>query len=353
MYQTLQYSDVNCTRLDSTTTFSLTGCQDGLKRTCVPGPTVSPTARPTKAPISPPTYIAGSPTLVPTASPTQRPTKAPTFLPTFKAGSPTPRPTLRPTFNPTPVPSSFRPTPSSSVTVAVSQSINGLNANDFNSADKIKTNGRMIVLAIVATINSQTTWNLVETDVRIISVSAGRRLSATSRKLLASSVSVDYQVTAASSQLSSNQVQAQMSSIITTSSNNGDLATNLQTAYSEIQTTYTGAYNGGALQVADPSVTVVAVYTPSPTRSPTPSPSPAPSSEKKSLVSKSLKSLGALAVLCLIPIAALMYIYRASLFSACTAKGAKHDAKFHSVPVTQEASETTQEVPSGRHVVSL
>jgi hypothetical protein len=60
-----------------------------------------------------------------------------------------------------------------------------------------------------------------------------------------------------------------MTSIITTSSSNGVLANNIISAYITIANTYTGTYTGTTLTLSNPSVTVVVVYTPSPTASPT------------------------------------------------------------------------------------
>jgi hypothetical protein len=176
-----------------------------------------------------------------------------------KQPDPTPSPTPRPT---------YRPTPIGTVTVEVSQTISGLDATDFNTPQKLKTNGRMIVIAIRRTINNQTDLNIEEDDVRITSIAAAKSLSII-RKLSSSSISVTYQVTAASTQLSLSQLVSLLTSIITTSSSNGVLGSYIISAYNTIAITYTGTYTGTTLTLSNPSVTVIVVYTPSPTASPT------------------------------------------------------------------------------------
>ena len=67
---------------------------------------------------------------------------APTSKPTFGAGEPTPQPSLKPTNN-YPV-----------VTIEVVQTVNGLDATDFDTPDKLASNGRIIVLAVMDMINT-------------------------------------------------------------------------------------------------------------------------------------------------------------------------------------------------------
>jgi hypothetical protein len=127
----------------------------------------------------------------PTHAPTSKPTYAPTTPePTYEPGDPTPKPTLEPTYEPTRKPT-HRPTVFfEAVTIEVLQTVNGLDASDFDTPDKLRSNGRIIVLAVVNTINNANGWSIQEEDVELISVSSARR-----RRLLSSNVNIKYKVT--------------------------------------------------------------------------------------------------------------------------------------------------------------
>ena len=273
-----------------------------------PQPTIAPTASPTVQPtIAPTANPTKQPTMTPTANPTLQPTIAPTanptFAPSYEAGSPTPQPTIVPTASPTVQPtiaptanptkqpnmtptSTLRPTPRDTVTIEVSQSIGGLNVDDYDTPEERKTNGRMIVLAVLATLNNQTGLSLVEDDIKIISVASARRLN-TYRDLLSASITVNYQVTGYANGLSSSQIISTMTAALSTAASNGVFATNIYNAYVTVSTS--GSYTGiqvqaGTVSVNTPSVTVVIVYTPKPTTSPTLSSQSSTQSKDKSLI---------------------------------------------------------------------
>jgi len=177
-------------------------------------------------------------------------------------------PTYAPTSKPT-----FRPTPSTMVTVEVSQKIDGLDASDFDSDEKLAANGRIIVLAIVDTINSDLNidWNIQEEDVDLISVQSGRRLS-TFRELLSSSISITYQITAGATGLTASQAVSSIQSALQTASSNGNFGLSIQSAYNTVVLAggWTGTvYSGGTLTVNGPTVTVISVNTHKPTAAPT------------------------------------------------------------------------------------
>ena len=251
-----------------------------------PAPTANPTfapsisPAPTANPTFAPSYDVGSPTPQPTIAPTANPTVQPTIAPT---ASPTKQPTMTPTVKPT---STLRPTPRDTVTIEVSQSIGGLNVDDYDTPEERKTNGRMIVLAVLATLNNQTGLSLVEDDIKIISVASARRLN-TYRDLLSASITVNYQVTGYANGLSSSQIISTMTAALSTAASNGVFATNIYNAYVTVSTS--GSYTGiqvqaGTVSVNTPSVTVVIVYTPKPTTSPTLSSQSSTQSKDKSLI---------------------------------------------------------------------
>ena len=176
---------------------------------------------------------------------------APTSKPTFVAGEPTPQPSFKPTNN-YPV-----------VKIEVVQTVNGLDASDFDTPDKLASNGRMIVLAVMDMINTAIPSGQVnENDVELLSVSSARR------RLLSNGVVIKYRVTAGGTGLSASAANA---AVQTSLANTAAFASSLQAAYVTVSNAggYSGSYTGGSLTVIAPVISVISLDTPSPVTSPT------------------------------------------------------------------------------------
>ena len=160
------------------------------------------------------------------------------------------------------------------VTIKVTQKLEGLDASDFDTNVKLKTNGRIIVLAIVSILNSiSSDWNIIEEDVSLISAqSTNRRLDTYSRRSLSSSLNIIYQITAGVSGLTASQAASKMQSALHTSASNGNFGTSIQNAYHIInsQGGWMGTqYSGGTLTVSIPLITLESSSTPNPSLAPT------------------------------------------------------------------------------------
>ena len=176
---------------------------------------------------------------------------APTRKPTFTADEPTPQPSLRPT-NSYPV-----------VTIEVVQTINGLDATDFDTPDKLASNGRIIVLAVMDMINTAIpSGHVNENDVELLSVGSARR------RLLSNGVVITYRVTAGGAGLSASAANAAVQASL---ANTAAFASSLQAAYVTVSNAggYSGSYTGGSLTVVAPVISVISLDTPSPVTSPT------------------------------------------------------------------------------------
>jgi len=186
------------------------------------------------------------------------------------------QPFSHPTSSPSAVPSSkptLRPTRGTVVTAEVSQNIDGLDASDFDTPEKLTTNGIVIVLAIVETISSiSSDWSVQEKDTDLLSVQSARRLT-TKRKLQSSSISITYQVTAGASGLTTSQAVSTLESALKTAATSGTFGLSIQSAYNTVSVaggSWTGTqYQGGTLIVSLPAVTVVSVNTHKPSFAPT------------------------------------------------------------------------------------
>jgi len=176
---------------------------------------------------------------------------APTSKPTFGAGEPTPQPSLKPTNN-YPV-----------VTIEVVQTVNGLDATDFDTPDKLASNGRIIVLAVMDMINTAIpSGHVNENDVELLSVTSARR------RLLSNGVVIKYRVTAGGAGLSAIAANA---AVQTSLANTAAFASSLQAAYVTVSNAggYSGSYTGGPVTVTAPVISVISLDTPSPVTSPT------------------------------------------------------------------------------------
>ena len=179
---------------------------------------------------------------------------APTSKPTFVAGEPTPQPSFKPS-----KPTNTYPV----VTIEVVQTVNGLDATDFDTPDKLASNGRMIVLAVMDMINTAIPSGQVnENDVELLSVSSARR------RLLSNGVVIRYRVTAGGTGLSASAANA---AVQTSLANTAAFASSLQAAYVTVSNAggYSGSYTGGSLTVIAPVISVISLDTPSPVTSPT------------------------------------------------------------------------------------
>jgi len=188
--------------------------------------------------------------------PTFSPTFPPTLSPTYAPGSPTFKPSPIPTLSPTP--SYIR------VKIEVKQTIDGLPFTDFDDPQKLKNNGRIIVLAVTNTINRKTNWTLSENDVNLLNVASSRR------RRLTNGIAITYTVKGGGQGLDATQAVAAMTSALSDSSSFGS---NLQQARTVLAGSYTGAFTSTTqLTIYAPAVQIIAVGTPSPTLAPTEAP---------------------------------------------------------------------------------
>jgi hypothetical protein len=169
---------------------------------------------------------------------------APTQQPTQKAKSPT---------------ASYIP-----VSVQVTQQVDGFSYTDLDSDNEIKTNGRVIIIAVKNIINQANSWSLTESDITLDSVSSS------SRRYLVAGITVTYTITGGQVGVSTATATSLITDAIKNSITSGNFTRSLRSAHTSLGGAYIGSTDFTQVSASvTPVFVVTAVYTPKPTMEPT------------------------------------------------------------------------------------
>jgi len=143
------------------------------------------------------------------------------------------------------------------VLLQVSQSIIGINYNDFNTPTKVTSNGRLITVGVVNTLNHANGWTLSASDVNLDQVSS------TTRRKLVDGISIAYTTT-----VRGVAPDDAKTAIQNTMADTSSFVSNLQKAYISLVPPYQGFINFTSLSVSQPTIVITYVSIPKPTLQP-------------------------------------------------------------------------------------
>ena len=146
------------------------------------------------------------------------------------------------------------------ISLSVEQTISGLDIRDFDTSEKLMTNGRVLAMAVVSTINNDCHLNLIESDVTMISIK--RYL----RRLLVDTLNFKYTINTTIGTTSITSLISSISNAVST----GSFIQNIINSSNMLG--YTGYSNFVGLSVSQPTLTVLYISTLVPTLSPSQSP---------------------------------------------------------------------------------